>query len=118
MFSCPLLGARDESRPHTLTPRFLFDDDRGEPRGRLIGVQGVKEKNGHHSDDIPVLSFGDENRTARTRVYVVEAFRDLSGICGIPQLVQQTAECGGVFRRRLSDSERVHPAPSILQASA
>jgi len=107
LFSCPFFGARNESRPDTLTPRFLLDDD----------VQRVKEKNGHHSDDIPFLIFGDENRTARTRVYVFEAFRYLTGTCGIPKLVEQDAKCLGVFRRCLSDFERVHPAPSIPQRS-
>jgi hypothetical protein len=80
-------------------------------------MQGVEEMNGRHSYDVPVLTFGDKNRRARARVNVLEAIRYLSGIRGIPQLVEQAAECRGVFRRCLSDSERVHPAPSILQQS-
>lgn len=118
VFSRPLLGARDESRPDTLSARLLIDNDRGEPGGRLIRMEGVKEMNGHHSHDVPILTFGDENRRASARVNVFEACRYLTGICGIPKLVEQAAECSGVFRRCLSDSERVHPAPSILQAFA
>jgi hypothetical protein len=80
-------------------------------------MQGVKEMNGHDSDDVTVLTLGDENRRARARVNVLETIRYLSGICGIPKLVEQAAECGGIFRPCLSDSERVHSAPSILQQS-
>jgi hypothetical protein len=117
VLDCPFLGARNEGGPDTVSARLLLDDDRGEPRGGLIGMQGVKEMNGHHSHDVSILAFGDENRRARARVNVFEAIRYLSGICGIPQLVEQAAKCSGVFRRCLSDSERVHPAPSILQQS-
>jgi hypothetical protein len=101
----PFLGARDEGGADTLSARFLLDDDRGEPRGRLIGMQGVKEMNGHDSHDVPILTFGDENRRARARVNVFEATWYLSGICRIPKLVEQAAKCRGVFRCCLSDSE-------------
>ena len=111
----PFLGARDEGGADTPAARLLIDDDRGEPRGRLIGMQGVKEMNGHHPYDLPVLTLGDENRRARARVNVFEAIRYLSSICGIPQLVEQAAKCSGVVSYCLSDSERVHLAPSILQ---
>ena len=78
-------------------------------RGGLVGVHRLKEMNGHHPKQLPVLIISDEHRRARPRVKLLDAFRYVSGICGISQLFEQAAECGRVSGRCWPDFERVRP---------
>ncbi len=92
MLDRPILGALDESRADPPTPRFLIDDERREPGRWLTGVDRLKEMDGHHSYHLTLPIFGDEHRSARSGVKLLDSFRDVRRIGGVPQLGEKPAE--------------------------
>jgi hypothetical protein len=92
MLDRPLLGALDESRADPPSPRCFIDDERREPGRRLADVYRLKEMDGHQSDYLTLPILGDEHSSARPGVKLVDSFRDVSGIGGVPQLREKPAE--------------------------